>query len=105
MATDLGQTSSKTTTGLNIHWAWDEDFFKFKTANTTVKNYQVSVAYTTGTAPLAIEIFNAAAMKIAQSNGANYVRFPVVKNTSYSVRVYCPTRLLHGYSLTVKKYN
>ena len=105
VATDLGQTSNKTTTGLNIHWAWDEDFFKFKTANTTVKNYEVSVAYTSGTAPLAIEIFNAAGTKIAQSNGANYVRFPVVKNTSYSVRVYCPTRLLRGYSLTVKKYN
>ena len=51
VATDLGQTSNKTTTGLNIHWAWDEDFFKFKTANTTVKNYEVSVAYTSGTAP------------------------------------------------------
>ena len=63
------------------------------------------MAYTTGTAPLAIEIFNAAGTKIAQSSGANFVRFPVVKNTSYSVRVYCPTRLLHGYSLTVKKYN
>ncbi len=105
VATDLGQTSSKTTTGLNINWAWDEDFFKFKTANATVKNYEVSVAYTNGTAPLAIEIFNAAGTTIATSNGANYVRFPVVKNTSYSVRVYCPTRLLRGYSLTVKKYN
>jgi hypothetical protein len=104
-ATDLGQTSSKTTTGLNIHWAWDEDFFKFKTVNSTVSNYEVSVAYTSGTAPLEIVIFNAAGTKIAQSNGATYVRFPVVRNTSYSARVYCPTRLLRGYNLTVKKYN
>ncbi|MHB8973573.1 MAG: hypothetical protein ACYC3X_25395 [Pirellulaceae bacterium] len=63
------------------------------------------MAYTNGTAPLAIEIFNAVGTKIAQANGANYVRFPVVKNTSYSVRGYCPTRLLRDYSLAVKKYN
>ncbi len=104
-ATSLGQTSNLTVSGLSTHWTWDEDFYSFRTAKGSVNNYDVSIAYTSGTAPLEIELFDAAGTKIAQSKGATTVRAAVKADTSYTAHIYSPTRLQRGYNLTIKKFN
>jgi hypothetical protein len=103
-ATALGSVSNTTVKSLNINWTWDDDFFSFKTALLS-RTYQVALAYTSGTDPLEIEIYNASGAKIASSNGAASVNFAVSGSTTYTAKVYSPRRTVRGYNLTVKKVN
>lgn len=101
----LGQTSSKTVSGLSVHWTWDEDYFSFTTANTTLNTYEVSITPGAGAPAFEIEIYNSAGVKIAQSAGSTLVRFPATRNTLYKVRVHAPTRLPGTYTLKVRRFS
>ena len=104
-AAGLGTTSDVNVSGLSIHWAHDQDYFFFRTA-TTAKNYEVALTLGSGTAPLAIEIYNNSDVKIASSApGATSVAFPAVKSTYYKVRVFSPSYTPRAYSMRVRKVN
>jgi hypothetical protein len=81
-ATDMGVTSTFTQTGLNIHWGYDFDYFKFLPASSG--NYNITLTPASGDVNL--KLFDASGVQLAASTnagGTETITYNFVKGTTY----------------------